>query len=262
MSSDAPSIAERAWDEAALGYDAYFGPRFAPYLGALLGALVARAGDLPDGAIVVPCAGPGRELGPLSRAFPERLIAASDLSSEMVRLAQARNARAGNVFVSRGDASTLKSPACGVAAVYSTFGLQLLPEPPTTLASWVSLLKPDGLAAVLYWPREGEASGPYRSMHQLLARVGLRDAHWEQALVPTLDALGARVLVDHQVSFEMQHDSAAAVWKAFTRTGPLRGLALSRGQQFVDQLGAEFERALPRGPLTHAPPARLLLVQS
>ena len=30
----------------------------------------------------------------------------------------------------------------------------------------------------------------------------------------------------------------------------------------VDQLGAEFERSLPRGPISHAPPARMLLVQS
>ena len=35
---------ERAWDEAASGYDAYFGPRFAPYLGAAIGALLARSG--------------------------------------------------------------------------------------------------------------------------------------------------------------------------------------------------------------------------
>jgi hypothetical protein len=41
-SSEAPTRAELAWDEAARGYDDYFGPPFAPYLGAAVGALATR----------------------------------------------------------------------------------------------------------------------------------------------------------------------------------------------------------------------------
>ena len=49
---------ELAWDEAARGYDAYFGPRFAPYLGVGVGALLALEAALPtEGAILVPCVG-------------------------------------------------------------------------------------------------------------------------------------------------------------------------------------------------------------
>ena len=74
----------------ALGYDAYFGPRFAPYLGAAIGALLARQEQLPSGALLVPCVGPGRELCPLAHAFVGRKIAASDLSTTMVGRARER----------------------------------------------------------------------------------------------------------------------------------------------------------------------------
>ena len=83
---------EQAWDEAALGYGAYFGPRFAPYLGAAIGALLARQEQLPNGALLVPCVGPGRELCPLAHAFVGRKIAASDLSTTMVNRARERDA--------------------------------------------------------------------------------------------------------------------------------------------------------------------------
>lgn len=261
-SSSAPNNAELAWDEAAAGYDRYFGPRFAPYLGAVIGALVSRARELPSGAIVVPCAGPGRELGPLARAFPERLIAGSDLSREMVRLAQARNSRLGNVFVGKGDALALKAPASGAAALLSAFGLQLLPEPSKALTSWVNLLVPDGLSAVLFWPSVGETNGPFHVLHELLAKAGVRGSAWDEALVPTVEALGARVLADQRLAFEMEHEGAAVLWKALAHSGPLRTLGLTRGQRLIDQLGADFERELPRGRLVHAPPARLLLIRS
>ena len=147
------SHVERAWDEAAQGYDAYFSPRFAPYLATALGALIGRASDLPSsGCILVPCAGPGRELGPLARAFPARPILASDLSSEMVKLARERNLGFSNVSVARDDATQLQKPASEVAALFSVFGLQLLPKPAETLGSWLTLLQKNGLAVVVYQP--------------------------------------------------------------------------------------------------------------
>src|SRR5437762_2340476 len=102
---------ETAWDEAAQGYDAYFSPRFSPYLAAALGALIGRASDLPNpGSILVPCVGPGRELGPLARAFPERRILASDWSAEMLKLARENNAKLPNVSFERNDATCLRPP--------------------------------------------------------------------------------------------------------------------------------------------------------
>ncbi len=256
-----PGLVERAWDDAARGYDAYFGPRFAPYLSAAIGALAAHSNALPPGAIVVPCAGPGRELGPLARAFPERRILASDLASEMVELARQRTQAFPNVHVARGDASALSYPSEPIAAVLSVFGLQLLPKQATTLTSWVELLAPGGVAAVLFWPRDAEASGPFHTMRRLLRGAGLVDGEWEAELVPRALALGARLRADIQLSFSMHHDDAQAMWNALTRLGPLRGLALERGAALIDALGVEFVAELPEGQIEHTPSARLLVLE-
>ncbi|MET0792015.1 MAG: class I SAM-dependent methyltransferase [Polyangiaceae bacterium] len=253
------TLIEQAWDEAASGYDAYFGPRFAPYLAAAVGALLARSADLPPGNIVVPCAGPGRELGPLSGAFPERAILGSDLSNEMVALARARNARFGNVSVERADATAL-APEAEVAGLLSVFGLQLLPDQPATLASWVRLLASGGIAVVVYWPRDAEPSGPFHALHRLLRKAGLRDGEWEAELVPSALRAGGQLLCDARLGFAMQHSDPRTLWDAFTRLGPLRALALARGQALIDALGAEFVAELADGPVEHAPAARVLVI--
>jgi SAM-dependent methyltransferase len=263
MPSEGPSAArvEQAWDEAALGYDAYFGPRFAPYLGAAVGALLARQAELPQGALLVPCVGPGRELGPLARAFAERQILASDLSTNMVSRARQRTAAHSNISVERADANALQRPAGGAAALLSVFGLQLLPDPAKTLVSWLALLATGGLAVIALWPREAEASGPFHSMRHLLRQAGLADGDWEAQLVPSALAAGGRLLCDTPLCFEMAHESSAVMWQALTHLGPLRGLLLARGEDFVAKLGERFEAELPKGPLVHTPAARLLIIE-
>jgi len=256
------SAVELAWDEAATGYDAYFSPRFAPYLATALGTLIGRANDLPaSGGIVVPCAGPGRELGALARAFPTRRILASDLSGEMVKLARTRNASFPNVSIERDDATQLRAPTIQVAAVYSVFGLQLLPKPPAALRAWLELLQPKGLAAVVYWPRDTDSGGPFDTMHRLLAESTSVDRSWPAQLETSVRAASARIREDVKIAFEMQHDDARTCWRALTTLGPLRGLAMARGQAFVAELGTRFEAALPAGPLSHTPEARLLLIE-
>jgi SAM-dependent methyltransferase len=257
-SSEAPSRAELAWDEAARGYDEYFGPRFAPYLGAAVGALAARSSELPSGCIVVPCVGPGRELRPLARAFGERQIIASDLSGEMVSLARERNRDLPNVSVERADAMQLETQ--NVAAVLSVFGLQLLPDPVAALGSWLKLLNTGGIAAVVYWPRDAEPSGPFASMRRLLRSVGVLDGSWENELLPAALAAGTHLLADLPLVFEIQHEDSRTAWRALTHLGPLRGLAMARGQTLVDELGEQFVAELPPGPLSHTPEARLLLL--
>jgi SAM-dependent methyltransferase len=263
MPSDNPNAArvERAWDEAALGYDAYFGPRFAPYLGAAIGALLARQAELPPGPVLVPCVGPGRELGPLASAFAERQILASDLSTNMVSRARERSSAQANVSVERADATLLQRPPGGAAALLSVFGLQLLPDPAKTLVSWLALLASGGLAVIVLWPRESEASGPFHSMRHLLREAGLPDGDWEAQLVPNALATGGRPLADTPLCFEMAHESSAVMWQALTHLGPLRALLLARGEEFVAQLGEQFEAELPKGPLVHTPAARLLILE-
>jgi trans-aconitate methyltransferase len=263
MTTDEPreNRVELAWDQAARGYDAYFAPRFAPYLGAAIGALLARREELPSGAILVPCVGPGRELCPLARAFPDRPIAASDLSGEMVKLARERSAQFPNVNVERADAMTLSAPSTGLAALVSVFGLQLLPDPAAALGAWLSELSIGGLAVIVYWPRVAEQSGPFFSMRRALRKAGVADGAWQEELSARAAENGGRVLTDVPLAFEIQHDDAAAAWSALTLLGPLRGLALTRGQDLIDALGAEFVAELPAGPIVHTPAARLLIIE-
>ncbi len=267
MASSKPEVGpvERGWDEAARGYDAYFGPRFAPYLGAAVGALLSHAAQrgLPSGAVLVPCVGPGRELAPLAHAFPERAIVASDLSSEMVALAAQRTQHLPNVSVQHADALSLLAPAAGAAALFSVFGLQLLPDPALALRSWLGLLSPGGLLVIVYWPRDAEPKGPFFSMRRLLREAGVLDGTWEEELLHGLPEAGGAVLADVPLSFEIAYEDAPSLWRALTELGPLRALANARGPALVNALGARFALELQHSPtpLTHTPEARLLLIE-
>ena len=253
---------ELAWDEAARGYDAYFGPRFAPYLGVGVGALLALEADLPTaGAILVPCVGPGRELASVARAFPSRDILASDLSGAMVSLARERTTTLCNVSVARADATELGVPKDSAAGLLSVFGLQLLPNQPATLTGWLRLLRPGGRAVIVYWPRDPEPNGPFHSMRRLLRGAGIGGEDWEHDLPSSLAEAGATLLVDARFSFEISHEDAQTAWQALTCLGPLRGLAQARGEDFVAALGEAFVAELPPGPLTHTPEARLMVAQ-
>jgi hypothetical protein len=128
------------------------------------------------------------------------------------------------------------------------------------LGSWLKLLNTGGLAAIVYWPRDAEPSGPFSSMRRLLRGVGVLDGSWENELLPTALAACTQVLADLPLVFEIQYEDSRTLWHALTQLGPLRGLAMARGQALVDQLGEQFAAELPPGPLSHTPEARLLLL--
>jgi SAM-dependent methyltransferase len=253
---------ERGWDEAASGYDAYFGPRFAPYLGAAVAALAVYAAEhgLPPGALLVPCVGPGRELASLARVFPERAIIGSDLSTQMVALASERARHLPKVTVERADALQLSAPTGGVAALFSVFGLQLLPEPVLALRSWLGLLNAGGVAVIVYWPRNSEQNGPFFNMRRLLREAGVGDGTWEDELVRDLPEQ-CFVRADVALQFELSYEDAPSLWRALTELGPLRALANARGPELILDLGDRFVREQQAGPLTHTPEARLLVIE-
>ncbi|GAA1988996.1 class I SAM-dependent methyltransferase [Amycolatopsis minnesotensis] len=245
----------RAWTDAADGYDAYFVPRFAPWVDDAVHAVH----DLPDGPILVPCCGTFPELEGLSARFPGRELVGIDLSAGMVRLARERAAGRANVTVIEDDAASLDPQwTDNCAAVVSVFGLQQLPEPAAAIRCWFGALRPGGRLSVVYWPGLVEEDGPFARMAGLVrARVGASRRDWEEALVPALD--GARIDRDDFPGHAMSHADATAFFDAYTRSGPLRALASAHGEAFVTDLRHEFLRDAPSGEWTHRPRARHLV---
>lgn len=250
-------MSENGWDEAAEGYEGYFVPRFAPWVGAAVSAVVG--GALPDGPIVVPCCGTFPELPALVRHFPDREIVGIDASAGMVRLARERASGLSLVGVRQDDASVIGS---GCAAVVSVFGLQQLPDPVGAMVAWTAALRAGGRLSVVFWPHVTESDGPFAAIADTLRpHVQASDRSWEAGLAGAVRGRGAVVSRDEALAYPMTHPSAAAFFEAFTRHGPLRGLATRRGEEFVAGLRAEFLRRAPEGEWTHSPRARLIVAE-
>jgi SAM-dependent methyltransferase len=249
----------RGWDAAAEGYDAYFVPRFAPWVDAAVQAIAAA--PLPAGPILVPCCGTFPELTTLLAYFPDRDIVGIDLSAGMVQLARHRAGQQSNVSVVVGDASTLDRRWLGrCAAVVSVFGLQQLPEPDLAIQSWLAALRPGGKLSVMYWPDVTETEGPFALIRQVVsANTPEEDSSWEDRLVGAVTAQGGAVERDEYVSYPMSHPDAAAYFDAYSRNGPLRTLVDARPASFVNELREEFIRRAPAGEWHHRPRGRLVV---
>ena len=132
-----------SWSAAAAGYDAVFVRQFAPWTETCVERLRHRAPALPtDGPVWVACCGPGQELPLLHAALQDgreghpRCIIASDLAPGMVDLAALKAARIGpHCTAEVGDA--MQPPSEGLAAIFSVFGLQQLPDPAVAVTRWV-----------------------------------------------------------------------------------------------------------------------------
>jgi ubiquinone/menaquinone biosynthesis C-methylase UbiE len=255
VSDDRVSRIARGWDEAADGYEQYFVPRFAPWVHAAVEAVT----DLPDGPVLVPCCGTFPEAELLVDRFPGREVVGIDLSAGMVRLARERAGRVGQqVSVVQGDASTLDPRWSGkCAAVVSVFGLQQLPDPPAAIRSWVGALAAGGRMCVVYWPEKTEDEGPFALMTKVIGERS--DYSWEDRIVPALDEVV--IERDELVSYPMTHPDAATYFDAVNHAGPMRALALARGDVFMARLREKYLGQAPAGEWTHHPRARLILVR-
>ncbi|TDD14194.1 class I SAM-dependent methyltransferase [Kribbella turkmenica] len=246
----------RGWDEAADGYEEYFVPRFAPWVR----SAVEAVSDLRDGPVLVPCCGTFPELELLVDRFPGRELAGIDLSAGMVERARERAARLGHprVDVLQADASSLDPRWSGrCAAVVSVFGLQQLPDPEAALRSWVDALAPGGRLCVVYWPGKTEDDGPFALLGKVIGDRS--DSSWEDRLVGALDA--GTVERDEFIDFPMTHPDAATYFDAADHAGPMRALALARGDAYLAELRRRFLAEAPAGEWTHHPRARLLVVR-
>jgi len=256
------ALLARAWDEAAQEYEQYFVPRFAQWVATAVHAVTEA--PLPLGPILVPCCGTFPELPALVAGHPEREIVGIDLSAGMVRLARERAAGWPQVRVVQGDAATLDrrwSKAC--AGVVSVFGLQQLPDPEIASINWIRALRPGGCLSVVFWPREVEEKGPFALLDRVLVDHRPRnDAPWEARLGEAIVAAGGTVERDEYLSFPMDHPDARTFWDAFTNGGPLRALAIARGQEVMRGLREEFIRLAPTGPWRHLPRARWIVARA
>ena len=243
----------RAWDAAAEGYDAYYVPRFAPWVADAVAAVTGA--DLPDGPVLVPCCGTFPELPALVEHLPGRELAGIDLSAGMVRLARTAAAPYPQATVLQGDAATLDDRWTGAcAAVVSVFGLQQLPDPAHALRSWAAALRPGGRLSVVFWPGRTEETGPFALMSEVLGRSS--DRSWEDGLTDGLD-----VERDEEVAHVITHPDAATCFDAHVQSGPLRPLVDEKGPAFVAELRAEFLRRAPAGEWVHRPVARHIVVR-
>ena len=244
----------RGWDEAADGYQEYFVPRFAPWVKAAVEAVA----EVPDGPILVPCCGTFPELDLLAPRFPGRAIVGIDLSAEMVRLARERARRLPASTSSRvmprrsiddGRAPARRSSRCSACSSY----------------------RPRRQLSVRGSARSGRAAGcasstgrrsprrPGRSPSSTKSSEDRADRSWEDGLVDALE--GAVIERDELVAYPMSHPSAAAYFDAADRAGPLRSLALARGDAFIAELRKQYVDQAPAGEWTHHPHARLLAVR-
>lgn len=258
-------ILARAWDAAATGYTDYFAPRFRPFSDRALTALTRAA--LPEGPVLVPCCGPGLEVGALAAALPHRFVVGIDFSAEMVRIGAARYAGVRSVSFSCADATTLSRTYRGAAGILSCFGLQLLPDPVQALADWVRTLAPGGVLSVIFWPIANEDAGPFADFRRIAtARSQAPAPTWEGQLAAALARAGATVEQDEQIALPMTHPSRAALWDAMLRSGPMRALAMKAGEEFVASFKAEFmrrtdDRPADDQPIFHTPRARWIVAR-
>ena len=282
---DDGSLLARSWSDVAAEYERLLVPRFAPWTDSALAALFARALELPPrGAVLVPCCGPGHELARLGALLPGRRIVGVDLAAGMVRRARrAAATSAARVTAHVGDAATPPPPPPaadgageGYAAILSVFGLQQLPAPADAISRWCGVLRPGGVAVVVFWPPGATATeqepGPWATFARLASEAAaaadaaaLKPAppSWDApgALAAAARAAGAEVMDDADERHEIAWNSAGACFDAMSRAGPWHAARLRRGDAFVDALREDFIAALGSGPLLHAPRARVLTLR-
>ena len=260
----------QSWSEAAEEYEAQLVPRFDPWTQDALAQLSAHADALPDGAVVVPCMGPGQELPLEAEAVgPERQVIGSDLAPGMVERAQVHAAEAGPQCTA--IVRDAMEPLCDgkAACMLTCFGLQQLPDPVAAVTAWCQKLEPAGVAVVLFWPPGGvETEGPWATYSRLLSsRVGSEErkqptAVWDQELRSAAAAGGAEVLMDSALQHTMEWPDGDACFEAMSRGGPWHATRLRRGGEFMEIIKRDFLAVHGPGvPLSHTPTARLMVLR-
>ena len=176
------------------------------------------------------------------------------------------------ISVDVGDAADLPA-GLQHHVIFSAFGLQQISNPIDAVKSWVCHLKPGGICTILYWPPsqphnnnppEDDCPCPFtlwgRLVRKRLGREG-DEQNWDDNLLDTIQG-DADVLEDEFIQHEICWDDASSLFDGMSRAGPWHAMRLRRGDQFVDELGAELKRfysAQKREKLCHTFTARLII---
>jgi hypothetical protein len=162
-------------------------------------------------------------------------------------------------------------PLCDgkLAAVFSMFGLQQLPDPVEAVRRWCVKLEPGGIGVICFWPPGSvETRGPWQTYSELLIKhLGCSERKqssscWDQQLAVSIQAAGAEVLLDSELVHSMEWPDGDTLWESMTRGGPWHFTRLRRGDAFMQTMKKEFLFAHPLGQVVkHQPHARLFVLR-
>lgn len=262
-SQDALRLVEEAWSHAAGRYRSYWSVQLKPFLQAAVEAFQPPA----EGALVIPGCGPGDEVILLSRKFPGRTLLATDLSPGMVALARQRVREAGltNVLVAQDDAAQVSARIRRAAGIFSSFILQILPDPLAALADWALALRAGGSMVLLFWPRALE-NGPFFRLQKLFReKTGDERPEWEEPALQALPQFGLNLLGDRKLLFDMVHDSPEGFWQNLVEGGPLQIYLRRLGPTLLEEIRGLWikDHGLEQkdGRWVDRPPARLWILE-
>eukprot|EP00547_Thalassionema_nitzschioides_P007799 CAMPEP_0194223478 /NCGR_PEP_ID=MMETSP0156-20130528/35253_1 /TAXON_ID=33649 /ORGANISM="Thalassionema nitzschioides, Strain L26-B" /LENGTH=325 /DNA_ID=CAMNT_0038954651 /DNA_START=191 /DNA_END=1168 /DNA_ORIENTATION=+ len=289
------ALLAKSWTTVASAYEKAFVPRFAPWTHNALDALSSlwsdesssskcRNEEVQQKALVL-CCGPGQELVPIAKILgPNVNILGVDLAPGMVEVAQRRIEEnmisPQQISVQVGDAKT--PPPGPYRVLFSAFGLQQLSQPLDAVREWIQVLEPEGgIGVILYWPPDPPKIDESSNIFDLwgdLVQAKLRNngnneiaaassnddddvAPWDQMIAQVVKESGADILQDEYVAHSIEFDNAKDLFDRMSRAGPWHALRLRRGDDFVDELGAELQAAYPNNKhLTLQTYARMLVI--
>mmetsp|Transcript_12298 Transcript_12298/g.26070 ORF Transcript_12298/g.26070 Transcript_12298/m.26070 type:complete len:321 (-) Transcript_12298:216-1178(-) len=282
-------ILAQSWTTVAAGYEQSLVPRFASWTDDALNALRAalkdtrndaatscHSDDDPQKALVL-CCGPGQELVPIAKLVgPDAFVLGIDLAPGMVEAAKRRvqaecrdNADSNNIAIRVGDAGS--PPPGPYSVIFSAFGLQQLPKPINAIKEWIKVLQPSGIGVVMYWspsapPIPGEEDGPFERWSEILnKKLGKEDEDnppWDGDIAGAAEEAGSDILEDTYIVHSMEFANPGQFFDIMSRAGPWHAMRLRRGDEFVNDLGKEFQAMYPVGePLSNRFTARMLVLR-
>ena len=239
--SNPGDLLESAWSAVAAGYEAYWIPRFRPFIDDAL----ARFRPGPEGVIAVPGCGPGEEVFRIADRYPDRSVLATDLSRRMIARVWARLREQPRplVLATVGPADDLSSFVRGAAGVFSSFTLQLLPDPLAALADWRVAVRDVGTITALFWPAPdlADAFGRFRTI--LARRSGEASRpDWTAVVREKLPEIGLELVEETALEHEIVHDSPGELARGIVESGPLQVSLRRFGRECLDAVCEEWSR--------------------